>query len=246
VAEYRIASRAFGRERRIWVYTPPGYAPGADTAYGLVVAFDGGEYLDTIPLPMILDTLLAAGQAPPCVAVLIDDSTSQQRLNDLANHARFVTFLGDEVMPWVRAHWRVTHDPGRTIVTGSSAGGLAAIYAALRRPDLFGNVLSQSGALWRGNEGSNSPPYEWLTGRYATAPRQQVRFFLDVGALETRGAMRGAAPSLLEANRRLRDVLRTRGYMVTYTEVPDGNHAPWFWKLRLPNGIVTLTHAPPP
>jgi pimeloyl-ACP methyl ester carboxylesterase len=43
-------------------------------------------------------------------------------------------------------------DPRRVIVTGSSAGGLAAAYVALMRPDLFGNVLSRSGAFWRGAE----------------------------------------------------------------------------------------------
>ena len=240
VVEYLVPSRTLGRDRRVWVYTPPGYAPEARTAYDLLVAFDGGEYLDTIPLPMILDTLLAAGHAPPYVAVLIDDSTSQARLDDLANRASFAAFLGGELIPWVRSHWRVTRDPHRTIVTGSSAGGLAANYVALRRPDLFGNVLSQSGALWRGNEASNDPPYEWLTGQYAAAPRRDVRFFLDVGALEIRGALRGAAPSIRDANRRLRDVLRSKGYTIAYTEVADGNHAPSFWTLRLPDGIVAL------
>ena len=89
-------------------------------------------------------------------------------------------------MPWVRQHWNVTTDPHRTIVTGSSAGGLAAAYVAFERPDLFGSVLSQSGAFWRGNEGSNDAPWEWLTSQYAGAPKKDIRFFLDVGALETR------------------------------------------------------------
>ena len=100
--------------------------------------------------------------------------------------------------------------------------------------------MQLGGGLWRGNEGTNGPPYQWLTGEYARSPRQRIRFFLDVGALETHGALRGAAPSILEANRRLRDVLQRKGYAVAYTEVPDGNHAPWFWKRRLPIGIVAL------
>jgi enterochelin esterase-like enzyme len=129
-------------------------------------------------------------------------------------------------------------------VTGSSAGGLAAAYVAWKRPDLFGNVLSQSGAFWRGNEGSNDPPYEWLTGQYAAAPKRDIRFVLEVGALESQGALGGAAPSILEANRRLRDALRKKGYDVTYAEVPNGRHTPESWRERLPDAIAALARAP--
>jgi enterochelin esterase family protein len=240
VEEYSVPSASLHRERRVWVYTPPGYTARADSSYDLLVAFDGNDYLSEIPLPMVLDTLLAAGQAPPFVALLIDNATSTLRLEDLANRARFAAYLGEELIPWVRHHWSVTRDPHRTIVTGSSAGGLAAAYVALKRPDLFGNVLSQSGAFWRGNEASNDPPYEWLTAQYGAAPRRDIRFFLDVGALEARGALGGSAPSILEANRRLRDALRAKGYNVAYTEVPGGGHAPQFWRQRLPSGIVAL------
>src|SRR4029077_16162883 len=111
------------------------------------------------------------------------------RIADLANSPRFAAFVGDELMPWVSKSWTGSHDPARVIITGSSAGGLGALYIAFMRPDLFGNVLSQSGALWRGNDGSNDPPYEWLTQQYRNAPKKNIRLFLDVGALETGGAM---------------------------------------------------------
>src|SRR5262249_39795794 len=108
------------------------------------------------------------------------------------------------------------------------------------RPDVFGNVWSQSGAFWRGAEASNSPPYEWLTTQVAASPRKGIRFVLDVGALETRGALGGAAPSIRDANRRIASAVEAKGYAVTYTEVPDGTHAPRWWRERLPVGIVTL------
>jgi len=229
------------RMRRVWVYTPPGYEASRDTAHRLVIAFDGPEYLDDIPLPLMLDTLLAAGKAPPCVAVLIDDSTFAARLDDLANRAWFADYLANDVVPWIQAHWRVTHDPHRVLVTGSSAGGLAAAHVALKRPDRFGNVLSQSGAFWRGNEASNGPPFEWLTSQVTRGPRRDVRFWLEVGALETKGAIGGTAPSILDANRRLRDALVAKGYRVEYAEVPNGVHAPESWRVRLARGIVALT-----
>jgi enterochelin esterase-like enzyme len=240
VETYDIASRLSRRERRLWVYTPPGYAPSGGAGYEFLIVFDGGSYLNEIPLPKILDALLAEGKAPPTVAVLIDNASGAARLEDLANRGRFAAFLGEELVPWVRQRWNVTRDPRRTIVTGSSAGGLAAAYVALKRPDLFGNVLSQSGAFWRGNEGSNDPPWEWLTSQYASTPKRDIRFWLDVGTLESQGALGGEAPSILEANRRLRDALRKRGYAVTYAEVPGGSHSPSTWRQRLPAGIAAL------
>ena len=240
VAEFRVPCRHQQRERRVWVYTPPGYAASRDSSFAMLLAFDGGEYLDEIPLPHILDSLIAAHAAPPMVAVLVDDSTGAVRLDDLANRAWFVAFLGDELVPWVRQHWRVTRDPHRVIVTGSSAGGLAAARVALERPDVFGNVLSQSGAFWRGNEASNDAPYEWLTGQAGRWPHRDVRFWMEVGSTETRGALGGQAPSILAANRALRDTLMAHGYRVTYGEVPNGVHAPESWRTRLPAGIAAL------
>jgi enterochelin esterase family protein len=244
VEERFFESRAYGRLRRLWVYTPPAYSTPDATNHDLLVVFDGDEYLSAIPLPHILDSLLAAKRIPPMVAVFVADSSGAARLDDLANHERFVTFICDELAPWVRGRWKVTHDPRRTFVTGSSAGGLAAAFLALRRPDVFGNVLSQSGAFWRGAEGSNGAPFEWLTSSYASSPKRDVRFFLDVGSTETRGALNGTAPSILEANRHLRDVLRTKGCEVSYTEVPGGFHAPESWSGRLPVGLVTLAGSP--
>src|SRR5207247_9477954 len=75
VKEYQIRSRHQGRNLRLWVYTPPGYTAAKDTSLGLILAFDGSEYLTSIPLPRLLDSLLAAGAVPPLVAVLIDDGS---------------------------------------------------------------------------------------------------------------------------------------------------------------------------
>jgi enterochelin esterase-like enzyme len=55
--------------------------------------------------------------------------------------------------------------------------------------------------------------------------------------------MGGTAPSILEANRRLRDALRAKGYDVEYHEVPNGVHSPESWRVRLPVGLVALAQS---
>lgn len=241
LVEHVVFDSTYKRPRRIWVYTPPGYAATGHAPYDLLIAFDGDDYRDTMPLPMVLDTLLAGKHAPPFVAVLVDDSTSGARLDDLANHKRFVTFLAGQVMPWVRRSYNVTHDPRHTIVDGSSAGGLAAAFVALERPDLFGSVVSQSGAFWRGDEGSNGAPYEALAAKYSASPKRDIRFVMDVGAGETHAVLGGSGPVFIDATRRFRDVLRAKGYDVTYMEVPGGVHSPASWRTRLGATLVAAT-----
>ncbi len=233
---------SYNRPRRVWVYTPPGYDARREKPYPLVLAFDGDEYRgDLMPLPRVLDSLHEVRRAPAFVAVLVDDSSDGLRIEDLGNAHKMPEFLGRQLLPWVRSHWNITSDPHRVIVTGSSAGGIGAAYVAFARPDLFGNVWSQSGAFWRGAEASNDPPYEWLTERVKKSPKKDIRFILDVGAMENHPTLRGAGPNFLDANRRFRDALKTKGYDVLYTEVPGGNHAEQWWSPRLAVGIAVLS-----
>lgn len=232
----------FGRPRRVWVYTPPAYAP-RDTA-GLLIVFDATQYLDEIPVPRILDSLLAAKRIAPLVAVLIDNGSAGVRREDLANRAAFADWLAGDLLPWIRQRYAISRDPRRAIVAGSSAGGLGAAYAAFRWPQHFGNVLSLSGAFYRGNENAAAGPYEWLTTQVAAVPRKPVRFFMVVGSTETRGALGGAAPSILAATRRLHEVLVKKGYPVTYREDPGGVHDVISWRTQLAPGLVALASPP--
>src|SRR5262245_27103101 len=175
VEELRIASEVYKKDRRVWVYTPPGYSD-AGAPRDLLVVFDGREYVEDVRLPAILGSLLAQRRAGPFVALLTDNATGAERLADLANRSEFARFLADEAVPWVRKRWKVASDPRRVFVAGSSAGGLAAAYVAFRRPDVFGNVLSQSGAFWRGDEASNDSPYEFLTRQLSSSPKKDLRF----------------------------------------------------------------------
>ena len=239
VEELTIESKAYGRARKVAVYTPPDYSPQRAEPYSLLICFDGMTYYQhEIPVPALLDDFSSSGKAPPMIAVFVD--TSESRLEDLANNQRFADFLGEELIPRVRQGWRVTADPRHVIVAGASAGGLGAAYVAFRRPDLFGNVLCQSGAFWRGNESSNDAPYEWLTAQYGTTPRKPLRFYVEVGANETRHAV-GVGPVFIEASRRFRDALTAKGYPLRYIEVPGADHEPGHWSRQFPEGLLWLT-----
>ncbi len=108
-------------------------------------------------MPTILDNLLSQGRIPPLAALFVGNG--DDRFQDFQSTQTFTTSLSSELMPWVRANMHLLADARRTIVTGYSAAGLEAAYVAYAHPELFGNVLSQSGAFWRGFEGQGAS--EW-------------------------------------------------------------------------------------
>ncbi len=179
VKTHCVASERLGNERSIWVYTSPGYEPHPEQPYALLVLFDGFAYLRVIPTPTILDNLLADGRIPPKVAVLIE---SPDRNVDRPCSAPFADFLVDELLPWLHERYAAASDPERVVVAGSSYGGLAAAYAGFRHPEVFGNVLSQSGAYWW--RADDAQEHGWLIRQFVDAERLPLRFNLDAGTFE--------------------------------------------------------------
>jgi enterochelin esterase family protein len=101
---------------------------------------------------------------------------------------------------------------------------------------VFGKVISQSGAFQWWPEGDTED--EWLARKFVDARTGPVEFYLDAGILEV-GAWRPGSPSLLVANRHLRDVLRAKGYTVHYKEF-NGGHNYIIWQGTLADELVAL------
>ncbi len=237
--EDMFTSTILKTERRVWIYTPAGFDSKRKDPYPLLICFDGLVYTmpDFIPSPTILDNLIAEKQIPPMVGIFIDQAPQPQRNIELDNNQPFLDFVVDEVLPRLREKFHLTKDPKETLVCGSSSGGVASAFFAFRRPDVFGNVLSQSGAFWPGHT-REDPQREWLTGQYESSSRLPVRFVLQVGILEM-GNTPNNGPSILETNRHLRDVLQAKGYKVSYYEVAGG-HEPISWRGGLVDGLIEL------
>jgi enterochelin esterase family protein len=112
----------------------------------------------------------------------------------------------------------------------------------VRHPDVFGNVISQSGSYWWSPESPNAPAARatppnirginpdggWLVKQIAESPRKNIRFYLETGVWE--------GSTMVLSNRVLRSVLVGKGYQVTYHEYP-GNHSAYYWMLALPDAL---------
>ena len=233
VEMHRLRSDLLNNERRVWVYTPPGYATSGER-YGLLLLFDGLAYIDFIPTPTILDNLLSEGKIPPLVAVIPDSLNQETRNRELPCHEPFVAFLTQELVPWVHERYHVSADPRQAIVGGSSYGGLAAAFVGLRASEHFGNVLSQSGSFWWDKDPEDAMPQNWLIEQFVASPRLPVRFYCEVGLRE-----RSAGIDMVACNWHMRDVLRLKGYEVHYTEF-SGGHDYVCWRGSLADGLLKL------
>jgi len=133
-------------------------------------------------------------------------------------------------VPMLRQKYRATSDPGLTVVAGSSYGGLAAVFAGLHYPQIFGGVLSLSGSFWWKPASEQEP--EWLTRQVEASPNLALRFYLEVGLMED-------YPHQIVPNRRMRDVVTAKGSAVGYAEY-DGGHSFLNWSNGTANGLVFL------
>lgn len=213
-----------GGRRMVHLYHPP-----TDQACPLVVVFDGRDYLHRGMLPAIADNLIAGGRMRPLALALVENG-GQARMIEYACNEATLKFIMECVFPLAQKHLNLidpARQPGVHGVLGASMGGLMALYTALRLPDVFGHVLSQSGAFQLGADDTVVFPLI----RYAPPPK--VKIWLDVGRYEW----------LLPANRQLHDLLAQQGYDFSYREFNAGHNYP-AWRDDVWRGLEWLFPAP--
>jgi len=205
--------------------------------------FDESAYLDRVPTPVILDNLIAASKIPPMVAVLIANPSQATRNKELPPNPDFADFLAKELIPWTHAHYNVTSDPQQIVVAGSSYGGIASVFAGLRHPEVFGNILCQSGSFWwtperaAGFENDAEGEPGWLAKQFLKVPKLPLKFYMDAGSFEVDTA--GGGGAILEPSRHMRDVLLAKGYEVHYQQFVGG-HDYISWRGTLADGLIAL------
>lgn len=200
-----------GGKRTVWLYQPPSAAPSP-----LLVVLDGQDYLRRARLTHVVDNLIAQGRIQPLALAFVAHG-GQARFAEYACSESTLAFVSHRVLPLARAQLHLldldTH-PGAYGMLGASMSGLMALYAGLRLPEVFGRVLSQSGAFSLRVRERDLVVFDLLQQGSA----RSLRVWMDVGTFEP----------LLEANQRMRAALSAHGYDVAYHEYPAGhNYTAW-------------------
>jgi S-formylglutathione hydrolase FrmB len=64
---------------------------------------------------------------------------------DSPGTGRYHSYLCDEIVPWVDAHYRTQADAAHRAIAGKSSGGFGAMITPMLRPDLFGALATHAG-----------------------------------------------------------------------------------------------------
>ena len=222
--------------RRLFVYTPPGYEQKTDQSYAVLYLLHGSgddesTWTTVGHANLILDNLIAAGDAEPMIVVMTNGHPipygQRSPENRGQNTALFRQELTADVMPYVAKRYRLRPDRESRAIAGLSMGGGQALNVGLGRPDLF---------AWVGAFSSGAPD---------TNDETLLKFLEDPAAadLELLWIAVGEDDFLLDRNRAFRKALEEGGVEHVYQETP-GDHSWPVWRRYLKEFAPLLFQTP--
>jgi enterochelin esterase-like enzyme len=209
-----------GRKRTVLLYRPPTAEPCP-----LLVVLDGQDYWRRARITDIVDNLIAGGCIRP-IALAMPYHGRQARGVEYACSEATLGFLRYDLPALARQELNlvdVEANPGAYGILGASMGGLMALYTGLRASEVFGRVLSQSGAFAVAEHDSV------IFDLVRHGPVRPLRTWMSAGRYEW----------LLDCNRRMHELLLEKGYDVTYREHNSGHNYP-SWRDNIGQGLGTL------
>lgn len=209
--------------RRMYVYTPPGYDSSKDSYPVLYLLHGGGGDEDAWTslgrANYILDNLIAQGKAKPMIVVMTNGNAFQTSSLRTAPNAPVVTretfmkyaglFEGSlvkDVIPYVEKNYRVKANKGSRAVAGLSMGGMHTITASIEYPEVFGYIGVFS------------------SGIFQPSPDQEAKFMaLKKAGINKYWVACGKDDFVMESNKRLLDMLNKTGIKHEYFENAGGH-----------------------
>lgn len=224
-------SRSAPYTRKIAVYVPQQYRPGAEAPF--IVGADGPDPL----LFTALDNLIAQGRVPIMIAISIgngsgDAQGSQRGLEYDTMSGLYAEFVETEVLPLVEKECNVklTKDPEGRATMGCSSGGACAMIMAWYRPDLYRRVLSFSGTFvnqqWPYNPETPHGAWGFHETLIPTSPVKPLRIWMHVGDkdLLNPNVMRDGMHDWVLANEHMAAALAAKGYTYQFIFARNAKH----------------------
>ncbi|HBR8098045.1 TPA: esterase family protein [Klebsiella variicola subsp. variicola] len=155
-------SKALNAERRLYVWTPPGYSGTGDPLPVLYFYHGFGDSglsaIDQGRIPQIMDNLLAEGKIKPMLVVVPDTETDtpeaiaenfppqERRKNFYPLNAQAAdNELMQDIIPLIDTRFNVRKDADGRALAGLSQGGYQALVSGMNHLDSFGWLATFSG-----------------------------------------------------------------------------------------------------
>ncbi len=237
-----FASRFLPGERDIGVYVPSEYGENPDRQYPLLILQDGQNLFDprtsfirgkTWRVAESADDAIAAGEVEPLVIAGVANA-GERRLAEYTptrdwklgggEASKYSLMVTRELLPFLRAEYRLRSGTGDTGIGGSSLGGLVSLWIGLRHTDIFGKLAVLSPSVWW----NHRYILAYLNG-VAPELARRPRIWLDVGDQEGRRTLSDA--DLLHA--RLRKLGWRDEADLHFEAVAGGAHDEASWAQRV-------------
>ncbi len=225
-------SDALGRDRRMHIYTPPGYEKGDGKFPVFYLLHGAGDCDDSWTsvgrAGFILDNLIAAGKAKPMIIVMPAGHTSRAMQGRPANpRDEFAEDFMTAILPYVEKNYRVIADRSHRAIAGLSMGGGQTLNIGMSHLDMFGYMgVFSSGVFSMGprRTASPMPPPEWEAQRAAMLDDAALKPGLKLLWFST-----GADDRLLPTSKATVAMLQKHGFTPTFIESP-GAHTWINWR----------------
>ena len=158
VAAVNYPSSVLGKERRLHVYTPPGYDAGTQRLPVFYLLHGSGDsdqsWTALGRAGIIMDNLIAAKKAKPMIVVMPNGHT---RLPATAeSRLEFVKEFMTDIVPFVEKRYRVRADRNGRALAGLSMGGGHTLAIGIPNLDKFAHLGIFSAGLGGGGAGQPS------------------------------------------------------------------------------------------
>lgn len=230
----QLHSKAFNDNREIQVYLPATFRK--NRRYPLLVVHDGLDYLRYAELKVVLDNLIHSLAIPAMVVAM---TQSPDRLKEYAGDDQHAAFLAEDLLPFMAKHFPLRDEARARGILGASFGAVAALHAAWKYPNLYGNLLLQSGSfafsdLGRHKRSEVFDPVVKFMNTFREQPGWPAdKIYISCGIYE----------SLIYENRSLVPRLQAQGIEVRFEEARDAHN--WEnWRDRLSSGLSWLFPGP--
>jgi len=204
---------AGGAVRKVVVYVPP----GGEGPWSSLYVHDGSQYLERVHLARVAEDLVEAGRMAPTLLVFVDPL---ERSREYDREPAFTREVVGTLVPFIDSRFPTRREASQRGVMGASMGGLVSLHLGLAHPEVFGRVASQSGAFAHRAD---------LHARCRQGMPALDRVYLDVGLYDL---SQPGQPGLLEANRRLAEILDGQAGRFLYREFAGG-HSWTAWRDQL-------------
>jgi len=235
------SSPSLGKERRMYVYTPPGYEKGKDKYPVMYLLHGGGGdedgWISRGRANYIIDNLIASKDAVPMIVVITNgnpDAAAAPLDSPLGTAVptgfggmasqRFEESLVKDVVPYIEKNYRVIADADHRALTGFSMGGYQTQNITNSNPGMFHYIGVMSMGLFSGfgNNSSNYDKEKHVAQLKAIIASKPKYYWIGIGKDDF----------LYATVTKLKSLYDEVGLKYTYRE-SDGSHTWKEWRLYL-------------